>query len=442
MTKRFQHSTCKTSGLVLLMLFFISSYTKAQSFATMRVNTQHVYKQQPIRASITIYTSTWFTDSPDLGTIHVPNSFVLPFKRTQSGIQYVNNKQYATLEFFYLIFPYESGEITIPELSISISTPPEGDYIGVKRNLKTKPINLLVKEEPEGFSGVEWLVAKNVSISDKWNKALNDVKVGEVIERTITIRATGTLPAFIPTSVLKEENWAGIYPRQAQLKDTRTNKDANGVRIEKYRYLLEKEGTFTIEPITVVWWNAYLNKQYSRSSKKLTITVKPNPDLGMLATMRDSLSTSETVAPLDTKKTPYSLFGLSIKQFLILVLLIGIVLFLLRKLVKLIRRRQHVSKQKYLQSEKYWFDQLLKTHRENASQQLNALYNWLIRRHQKSYTLSSFAKETKSDNTLNLLESTFNNAGRKLSSQELKALRKASDNSLKNKKGELPPLNP
>ena len=425
-----------------MMVFSIGGYSYAQSFATMRVNTHNVYKQQPIRASITIYTSTWFTDSPDLGTIHIPNTFVLPFKRTQSAIRYVNNKKYATLEFYYLIFPYESGEITIPELKISISTPPEGDYIGVKRNLKTKPITLNVKEEPEGFSGIEWLIAKNVTITDKWNKPLKEAKVGEVIERTITIRATGTLPAFIPESILKEEDWAGIYPREPQLKDTRTNKDANGIRIEKYRYLLEKEGTFTIEPITVVWWNAYLNKQFSRSSQKQTITVKRNPDLGILTTMRDSLSTSELALPNNPNKKPFSFLGLKLKQLLLLSAILFIAIFLLLKLSKAALRKWCRTKQNYLNSEKYWFDQLLKTYHKNTSQQLNALYNWLIRRPNKHYTLDSFLKETNSDSVIKLLRGTFNEENQKLNKQEIRDLKKGIDYISKNKKDVLPPLNP
>ena len=442
MTQRFHHIICKISYLTLLMAFSIGGSSHAQSFASMRVNTQNVYKQQPIRASITVYTSTWFADAPDLGTIHIPNAFVLPFKRTQSAIQYVNNKKYATLEFFYLIFPYESGEITIPELQINISTPPEGDYIAIKRSLKTKAISIQVKDTPKSFSGTDWLVAKGVTIIEKWSKPLSDVKVGEVIERIITIKATGTLPAFIPKSNLDEESWASIYPREPQLKDTRTNKDANGIRVEKYRYLLEKEGNFTLEPITVVWYNAYLQKQYSRSTQEQTITIHSNPDLGMLTTMRDSLSTSELALPNNPNKKPFSFLGLNLKQLLLLSAILFIAIFLLLKLSKAALRKWCITKQNYLNSEKYWFDQLLNTHHKNASQQLNALYNWLIRRPNKHYTLDSFLKETNSDSVIKLLRGTFNEENQKLNKQEIRDLKKGIDYISKNKKDVLPPLNP
>lgn len=423
--------------ITLTLCFFLSTYSDAQYFATMQVNTKNIYKQQPIKATLTVYTSTWFTDAPDLGNFNVPNSFVLPFKRTVSGIQYVDKKQYSTLTFFYLIFPYETGEIIIPDMDITISTPPEGDFKGISRKLTTQSITINVKDAPKSFAGTNWLVAKNGYISEKWNKSLSEVKVGDVIERTITIRATGTLPSFIPPSQINDVSWASIYPKEPLLKDTRTREDANGVRIEKYRYLLEKEGTFEIEPLTVYWWNPYLNKQYSRSSKEQTIVVKPNPNLGMLTTMRDSLQTKLPSINQDDKDEAFSFLGLSLKNLLLIMIGVLISTWLLLKITMHYRKALRERKKQYLKSEKYWFDRVLKTHNKGNKEQLNAIYNWLLRRKDKQYTVNALRSYEASE----LLKNTLTNNKKLLNKRNLKSLDKKNSNQ-NEQKDAFPPLNP
>ena len=63
--------------------------------------------------------------------LQIDNAFIIPFTRTLSSMTYINNKGYATLTFYYLVFPYETGDILIPPLEITATTPPEGDYKGV-----------------------------------------------------------------------------------------------------------------------------------------------------------------------------------------------------------------------------------------------------------------------------------------------------------------------
>ncbi|MCT4645286.1 MAG: BatD family protein [Carboxylicivirga sp.] len=410
---------CLRHLMLLCICLALSFLSQAQQFARLKVNTKSVYKQQAVKASITVYTSTWFTDSPEMDALSIPNTFVLPFKRTVSGIQYVDNTKYATLEFFYLLFPFEAGEITIPELTISIFSPPEGGYKGLERKLKTKPVTIQVKDEVEQFDGSQWFVAKNAYINEQWNQPLNELKVGNVIERTISIRAVGALPAFIPESSIKDEEWASIYPKQAELKDTRTNVDANGLRIEKYQYLLEKEGTFNIEPINITWYNPYLGQQYSRKTNTQQLIVKPNPDLGMLTSIRDSLDTATPLSNEAGNNTPFSLLGLSLKQLTRVILACLLLTWLLFRMIRWMVKKIAQRKALYLQSEKYQFDVFEQSHKHNASEQLNALYRWLLLRKDKRYTIDS-----QSETAHSLIQSVYTQSNKSLTRKEIKQIKK------------------
>jgi hypothetical protein len=281
------------------------------------------------------------------------------------------------------------------------------------------------------------MVAKDAYIKESWDKNLNTVKVGEIIERTITIRAMGTLPSFIAPSEIPSPDWASVYPREPFLQDTRTNQDANGQRIEKYRYLLEKEGTFKVQPAHITWWNPYLNKSFTRSTQEQTITVAANPDLGMLTTMRDSLQTSVPASVSTNKNQPLRILGLSPKDFCMLTLGVLVALWLLIKLT--LRIIRHFKKQRihYKQSERYLFDELLKTHNKSPKQQLNACYKWMLRSKGTYTTEGLHNKETQL-----LVDAVFTNSGKKLSKKEIKSLLSRNKQSTDKPNGLLPPINP
>src|SRR5262245_51470016 len=129
----------------ILLLFtgmLIGTHTVAQidAFVQVRINKRTVYAQEPIRATVTVYTATWFTQPLDFDNLQIPNAFIIPFSRTMPGMYTINGNQYAGLEFYYLIYPYKPGHYEIPAINVVAETPPKGDYKGKRVTLKSKSI--------------------------------------------------------------------------------------------------------------------------------------------------------------------------------------------------------------------------------------------------------------------------------------------------------------
>ncbi|MGL1889469.1 MAG: BatD family protein [Reichenbachiella sp.] len=341
------------------------SAQEVDAFIRISMSPTKVVEKQPIKVKITAYSSTWFAEPLDFQNVQVPNAFIMPFARTQSGIHYVEGKKYAGLEFFFLVFPYKAGDYTFPALEIKTSIPPEGDWKGKPTTLRTRPRKFVVSEL-QGGKDMPDMVAKNVYLSDRWTKDLNRVKVGDVITRSVYIRAKGTLPSFIADIHMEELDFASIYEKQPTLKDERDDNDANGLRIEKYAYLFEKEGEFEIPSVSISWWNPYVKRKYEKKIPARKITVLPNPDLGLVASIKDSLDLlSGNNLGADEAKTwrDYVPIVIDYAQKVIPVL-VGVWL-LTWLVVRLIRIRKS-----YLGSEKYYFHQL--TRRKD----LQSLYQW------------------------------------------------------------------
>ncbi len=371
---------------IYILLFTIVatlSTALATSFARVDLNRSSVYVQQPFRVTITVYTSTWFTAPLEFDNLQIPNTFIIPFSRTVPGVFTVDGRQYAGVQFYYIVFPYKVGQFTIPPLNITAQTPPEGSTVGKKITLQTNTASFTVKDVPDHLkSSNAWFVAKSASISETWTPALRNVKVGDVVKRTITINAAGTLPQFIPNITPQEDlGWASTYPQSAALTDLRDDHDANGRSTQSVTYLFEKEGTFTIPAITLSWWNPNTSRMFTKSTANIEVNVAANPNLGILTTLKDSLATMQGPVAKQAEG-PTLILGMRWYTFsvVVIVLLAAVVLLAVyaRRLLKFIQRKREI----YLGSEACRFRAFIKKKGDDKTI-LQALYAWWDRIREK-----------------------------------------------------------
>ena len=361
--------------MIILCILIYNSNLYAQCFAQVSLDRTSVYIQQPFKITITVYTPTWYTAPLDFDNIQIPNAFILSFDRTQPGMFTINNKQYAGLQFYFIAFPYHEGNFTVPSINIFAQTPPEGSAVSKKVSIHTEAKHFTVKPIPENMKGENWLVAKNVSISEKWSKTLSNVKVGDIITRTITIDAQGTLPQFIPQLSKDSLDFASTYLQDASLVDQRNDYDANGRLTQSVVYLLEKEGDFTIPAIPITWWNPNSSKRYSRSAAAKKIHVETNSNLGILTTLKDSLQSSQIVVAAPPKKTIKTFFGIAWYWFLAILLAVIVVLYELVRISVRAFKDYQAKQNEYLKSESYAFKQFMHAPFD-LRELLNRMYRW------------------------------------------------------------------
>jgi hypothetical protein len=396
--------------LIILIVFFSTTLwaQKIDAFATVSASKSEVYVEQGLKISVTAYSSTWFAQPLAFENLQIEGAFVQSFKRTQSGIKYVDNKKYASLEFYYIVFPYRSGEVVFPELSLNTSIPPEGDYKGQPVTLKTKTFTIKVKEIPDGIEEDQWMVANNVNISNSWSDKLDEIKLGEVVKREIIIDAQGTLPSFIDEAEISDLDFVSIYPHQPEFIDNRNNQSVNGKRIDSYSYLFEEEGTFTIPEVNIQWYHPVAQKLYKKTIPAFEVVVNPNPELASMQQLRDSLMALnpnlQTTAELEEEKSSQINTYIKAALLFLLVLLLG---FYLVKWMKRIHLKQKKKKEMYLQSEAYHFKQMMKA--TNHKNLLLKIYYWL--------TLTPLPYDKKTLNEISKNNEVFGQESKKIKSE-------------------------
>ncbi|WP_282124477.1 BatD family protein [Algibacter mikhailovii] len=398
----------KTIGIIITLLLIPLASLGQNIIAYATVNTNEAYIGQPVKLTVSVYTSTWFTEGVDLGNIQIDNALTVYF-RSVSNSRAFSGKNYAGVSFYYNVFPTEEGQITIPSLSINIASPKPGGYKGLKKTVTTKPKSFNVLPVPLGYNPNNWLVATYLNVNQKWSTALDNIKVGDVVQRTIDRSAGGTMAEFIPASIWDSIPGISVYPRRAKVNTKKSKTAISASRSETVNYLFEKEGEVIFPATEYMYWNSNNKKFYKKHIDSVVVQVKPNPDLSMLSSIKKSLQ-KDTIEAAETQEKPFLIFGLTPKTFviyLIVTLLGGLILFYISKrLIAFI----NLKRTNYLQSEGYAFVQLKKAlnhHDYFAFSRTSHI--WVKKLNAKFETLEDLAEQTNSKPLNNAL-STLNHA--------------------------------
>lgn len=350
-------------------------------------NKRAVYVGEPMEVSVSVYSSTWFTEGVDPGNIKINGAYTVYFRSLSTSKKF-ENKLYSGVTLFFNVFPYNEENVEFPSLEFVVETPDEGNYVGVRRKVKTRAREIIVKPIPPGVDKEAWLVSSSVRVYDSWSGDVSKVKVGDVLERNITMKVGGTISEFIPKIAFDTVQNISLYPKRSYLKNNKSKTSISAQRTDGTRYLFEKEGTYTIPEIIVYWWNPRYSKLYKRILKEKTIEVAPNPDLGMLESVREKLEA--TVENETQENEDFSIMGFSLKEFMVIVFSALFTMFFVFKITIKIYRYAKKKRVIYLTSEAYYFESFLKES-ENTKQQTK-LYKWLDQLHLPEASINYFIK--------------------------------------------------
>ncbi len=421
----------------LMLFLWQGAFAQGHLFSDVKLSQGTVYVGQPVEVTVLVYTSTWFTRGIDPGNIKVNGAFTVYFRSVSSSKQ-ISGKTYAGVEMIFHVFPYDDEDILFPSLEIYVETPDEGGYKGVRRVVKTKEREINVKPVPPGINKSEWLVASGMSVKESWSGDKTRVKVGDVLERTISREVAGTVSELIPPIEWDSLPGVSLYPARSEVNNHKSRTAISASRRDGIRYLFEKEGEVTIPEKVLTWWNPVHQTLYKRTLPGFTIDVLPNPDLGMLESVRDSLAVQTAGQGEATGDKPaITILGVSLKWFIAGFICFLIFIFLLIKGISSLRRIVSRRRDQYRNSELYYFKLFKKeSKRQDPGKAVETLYQWLDQLILKEPTLKYFATcygSTQLIREIKLLEQHINSGNTSTFSFNFKAWSGARMNCLKGK---------
>lgn len=261
------------------------------------VDKNSAYVQEQILFTVRIFHAVQLDDL-SLTPLEFNDTPIKQFEDT-SFRRRINGMLYQVHERRYAIYPQQSGELTIPSLTFAARQITSQQRFGfrsprgkpVRKN--TEAITITVNEIPASFSGGFWLPATDINIEEQWSGDLDQIRVGDSITRTTTLRAEGLMFSQLPeTSDLKLSN-AQIYPDQGENKNLEASSGIIAERIEKQAIIPIQTGNLVIPEQRIVWWNTVKDREETTVIPTKNITVLP----GLLQQPQLPASASTTAQP-------------------------------------------------------------------------------------------------------------------------------------------------
>lgn len=243
------------------------------------VDKQTAYIQEQIIFTVRLITSVQLQDF-SYSELEIPNVLTQKVAETQFQ-KVINGRNHLVVEIKFALFPQQAGKLDIPALRMGAYEVSNFSQFGGfpsrgKRLLRlTEEQTIDILPKPANISGNQWMPSSNLEINDNWSDNSGNLKVGEPVTRTITIKARGLTAAQIqPLPELQSDNFK-LYPDQPRLDDQIDSNGVQGQRTETFAIVPSKSGTMVIPPLQIQWWDTANKRLQTSILPSRNFNVKP-----------------------------------------------------------------------------------------------------------------------------------------------------------------------
>lgn len=194
-----------------------------------------------------------------------------------------HGRRYKVIERRYAIFPQQRGKLVIPPPVLRAKSPdrtaaaalgqdasifdkdpyfaqtPFGKMLAPKRQLTLtgEGREVEVRDPPAAAvaAGKEWLPAREVILTERFEPPDGKVKLGDPVVRVISLRVEGMMGEQLPPIDSGEANGANLYPGKPQVRTRENEFGVIGDTVQRFTYVPSAGGKLVIPSVQLSWWN-------------------------------------------------------------------------------------------------------------------------------------------------------------------------------------------
>ncbi|MFW2438139.1 MAG: BatD family protein [Arenicellales bacterium] len=283
--------------------------------ASTAMDGQHIFIETEIAASEKpfylqqqiLFTVRLVFDKPLLeGSLSEPepeNALVEQLGKNSRYTSQRNGKSFSVIERRYAIFPEKSGELVIPPLRFTGSLASDagrrsssridpsmrqffgGDpFAGVfdrgrPVTLQGKAVTVDIIPRPASYSASHWLPAAGLELEDSWAEQPPEFKVGEPVNRIISIKAKGLLATLLPKLEIADVDGVSIYPEQPVTESSTDGTWVFGESNQSVSYMPTRADALIIPELQLSWWDTQAGVERTAVLPKWSVDVLPGKDM-------------------------------------------------------------------------------------------------------------------------------------------------------------------
>lgn len=261
-----------------------------------------------------------YSDLPEVPAI--ADAVVIAVGETATSTVVRDGQRYGVYEQRYAIFPEKSGELRIPEISVTSSVRLRTKGRTRRSGIRVSTDELIVDVKPipaEYPADQPWLSGRDVSLSEIWEPTDPSFEVGEPVRRTLTIEVAGNTGSSIPPIAMQlPDLMFKQYPEPERLHDNNGGTEILGSREQTYSIIPIAPGVVTVPDLRLTWWDTVDERLRESVLPGRTVTVIGDPAVTQTPVPGSSLEvdlTPTTTQPPPDSAATYPLWLVSLTLF-------------------------------------------------------------------------------------------------------------------------------
>jgi hypothetical protein len=210
---------------------------------------------QKLTLGLTIATDRWFSGGTRISPPEVPGLVILQTEQFATNASELRGEQSWVLQHWTLdVYPQRAGEFTIPPVSARVKVN-AGDAGDVEGALASPPVTFTVTL-PAALAGVEqWVAAPEFSVSQRFDRSLEGLQVGDAFEREIVFEASDVMAMMLPALTPRDIPGLAAYPAPPVLDNSNNRGQTRASRRQRISYVVEAEGNYRLPAADFFWWD-------------------------------------------------------------------------------------------------------------------------------------------------------------------------------------------
>ncbi|HWU75615.1 MAG TPA: BatD family protein [Rhodanobacter sp.] len=190
-------------------------------------------------------------------------------------------RTYQVLERRYALIPQHAGHIRIPAATFqgeAIDPNDPNSFFGATSTVTSSSpeVSIDVKAAPADWGSSAWLPARALSLSvDGWPDAQHPLRVGQPLNLSMVVQATGLSYEVLPALSLPTLDGATVYPDKPATGNHQDGQWLVGQRKQAFAIVPDRAGSLIVPAITLKWWNVLSDRMEVAQIPEHELTVLP-----------------------------------------------------------------------------------------------------------------------------------------------------------------------
>lgn len=181
------------------------------------------------------------------------------------------------LRYELLVVPQRAGGVAVPAMPVSFTVSPGYGKTGRAFELTTEPLGFEAAMPPGVEAGTPVVTTTALAVSQTWDPAEGERKVGDAVTRTLSLTADRVPGMALPPLAAADIPGVAVYPAQPRVEDKVDRGRFTGQRVDSQTYVYQRTGEVEIPGASIQWWNPERRQLQQVRIEPLSVKVMPNP---------------------------------------------------------------------------------------------------------------------------------------------------------------------